>query len=242
MFDIPKRFETNLDVKLKDFIPKELNPNDKRRIKEATHSVKMTYQIAGEEIPSLINDEYRCQVIQFYEIEVESVKDANFIASIYQSLIKPLCVMRLYDSKEEEYSFADKRLSQTEENQIVVEDAYISQKYSYGLPGEGIGQYLEYLSFDKVKNKTDKLSFYREWMYKIYLLEHKAAFNDVELILRDNAWYSAARATTIYRKYVELVRAREAVSKAQINAEKIKANKDVKAAKIALELEINGGK
>ena len=27
MFDIPKRFETNLDVKLKDFIPKELNPN-----------------------------------------------------------------------------------------------------------------------------------------------------------------------------------------------------------------------
>lgn len=238
MFDIPKRFETNLDVKLKDFIPKELNPNDKRRIKETTRSVKMSYQIAGEEIPSLVNDEYRCQVIQFYEIELESIKDANFIAGIYQSLIKPLCVMRLYDSKEEMFSFADKRLSQMEENQIVVEDAYLSQKYPYGLPGEGIGQYLEYLAFDNIKNRTDKLAFYREWMYKAYLLEHEAAFVDLELLLRNNAWYSSVRALAIYQKYVELVRARDEVTKAQTNSEKIKANKDVKAAKIALEKEL----
>ena len=43
---------------------------------------------------------------------------------------------------------------------------------------------------------------------------------------------------TIYQKYVDLVRAREAVSKAQINAEKIKANKEVKMAKEALEKEL----
>lgn len=238
MFDIPERFETNLNIKLKDFMPKELNPNDKRRIKETTKSVKMSYQIAGEEIPSLINEEYRCQVIQFYEIELESVKDANFIAGIYQGLIKPLCVMRLYDSKEEVFSFADKRLSQTEENQIVVEDAYLSQGYPYGLPGEGIGQHHEYLAFDNIKNRTDKLAFYREWMYKVYLLEHEAAFVDVELLLRNNAWYSSVRALAIYQKYVELVKARDEVTKAQTNTEKIKANKDVKAAKAALEQEL----
>ena len=238
MFDIPKRFETDLDVKLKDFIPKGIDQNDKRRISEATRSVKLTYQIVGEEIPSLVNDEYRCQVIQFYEIELENIKDANFIANTYQSLIKPLCIMRLYDSKDEEYSFADKRLSQTEENQIVIEDAYLSQKYPYGLPGEGIGKYLKYLSFDKIKNKTDKLAFYREWMYKTYLLEHKTAFADVESLLKNNAWYSAARAITIYQKYTELVKARDAVTKAQTNAEKIKANKEVKTAKEALEHEI----
>ena len=238
MFDLPKRFETNLEIKLKDFIPKNLNPDVKRRIKEAIKSAKMTYQIAGEEIPSIVNDEYRCQVIQFYEIELENIKDANFIANTYQSLIKPLCIMRFYDSKDEVYSFADKRLSQTEEYQIVVEDIYLSQKYPYGLPGEGIEKYLEYLSFDKIKNKTDKLAFYREWMYKIYLLEHKTAFANVETLLSNNAWYSATRALTIYQKYTELIRARDAATKAQINAEKIKANKDVKAAKEALEQEI----
>ena len=41
-----------------------------------------------------------------------------------------------------------------------------------------------------------------------------------------------------YEKYVELVKAREAASKAQINAEKIKANKEVKAAKEALKQEM----
>ena len=238
MFDIPKRYETNLDIKLKDFIPKELNVNDKRRIREVIKSVRLTYQIAGEEIPSLINDDYRCQVIQIYELELESIKEANFITNIYQRLIKPLCIMRLYDSKDEEYSFADKRLSQTEENQIVVEDMYLSQKYLYGLPGEGVVKYAEYLSFDKIKNKTDKLALYREWMYKIYLLEHKTAFTDVELLLESNAWFSALRAMAIYHKYVELVRARDGVNKAQTNVEKIKANKDVKAAKEALEQEI----
>ncbi|WP_026664518.1 DUF4391 domain-containing protein [Butyrivibrio sp. FC2001] len=228
MFDIPKRFETNLDIKLKDFIPKELNPNDKRRIKESVRSVKMTYQIAGEEIPSLVNDEYRCQVIQFYEIELENIKDANFIASIYQGLIKPLCIMRFYDSKDEEYSFADKRLSQTEENQIVVEDLYLSQKYPYGLPGEGIGKYLEYLSFDKIKNKTDKLVFYREWFYKLYLLEHKSAYINTELLLSDNVWYSESQAIQIYHTFVELVKAREDVTKIHTNADKIIANKEIK--------------
>ena len=238
MFNISEKYKIELEVKLKDFIPKELNPNDKRRIKEAIKTVRMTYQIAGEEIPSLVNDEYRCQVIQFYEIELENVKDANFIANTYQSLIKPLCVIRLYDSKDEVFSFADKRLSQTEENQIVVEDVYLSQRYPYGLPGEGIGKFYEYLAFDKIKNNTDKLAFYREWMYKIYILENKAAFADVEQLLNNDFWYSASQATGVYQKYIELVKAREVATKVQTNAEKIKANKEVKAAKEALEREI----
>lgn len=238
MFDIPERFKINLEIKMKDFITKELNPNDKRRIKETVLSAKMTYQISGEEIPSLVNDEYRCQVIQFYEIELKNIKDANFVATTYQGLIKPLCVMRFYDSKEEVYSFADKRLSQTEENQIVIEDVYLTQKYLYGLPGEGVGQYLEYLSFQKIKNKTDKLSFYREWMYKLYMLEHKSAFLKTEILLCGNAWYSSSRAIDIYQKYVELVKAKEAASKAQINVEKIKANKKVKVANEVLQEEL----
>lgn len=230
MFDIPERFKTNLEIKLNDFIPKDLNPNDKKRVKSAIRSVRMTYQITGEEIPSLIDDEHRCQVIQFYEIELENIKDANHIASIYQGLIKPLCVIRFYDSKEEAFSFADKRLSQTEEDQIVVVDTYITQRYLYGLPGEGIGQYLKYLSFDKVKNKTDKLSFYREWMYKIYLIEHRAAFAETDGILNNNAWYSSTRASDIYQKYVELVKAREMISRVSLNSERIMANKMVRSA------------
>lgn len=239
MFGIPERFKTNLNIKLKDFVPVELKQNDKHHIREAIRSVRMTYQITGEEIPSLVTDEHRCHVIQAYDVEVTDVKQANYIASVYQSLIKPLCIMRFYDSRNEVYSFADKRLSQTDENQVVVEDTYMTQRYPYGLPGEGIDKYEEYISFDNIKNRTEKLSLYREWMYKIYMIEHDSATDDLGIILESNTWYSATRTRNIYLKYVELVKARESIGRATTNSEKVKINKDIKKAKEALETEIN---
>ena len=81
MFDLPDTYKVDVKVALKDFIPNDLKPNDKKRIKDAVKSVRLDYQIAGEEIPSVNNEEYRCQVIQFYDIEVVNIKDANFLAS-----------------------------------------------------------------------------------------------------------------------------------------------------------------
>lgn len=65
MFDLPDTYRVDVRVALKDFIPKDLKPNDKKRIKDAVKSVRLDYQITGEEIPSVNNEEYRCQVIQF---------------------------------------------------------------------------------------------------------------------------------------------------------------------------------
>lgn len=52
MFDLPDTYRVDVKVALKDFIPKDLKPNDKKRIKDAVKSVRLDYQIAGEEIPS----------------------------------------------------------------------------------------------------------------------------------------------------------------------------------------------
>ena len=53
-----------------------------------------------------------------------------------------------------------------------------------------------------------------------------------------NAWYSSSRAIAIYQNMWNLLRAREARSKAQINVEKIKANKKVKVANEVLQEEL----
>lgn len=143
MFGLPDTYRVNVDVALKDFIPKALKPNDKKRIKDAVKSVRLDYQIAGEEIPSVTNEEYRCQVIQFYDIEVTNIKDANFLASTYQNLIKPLCVIHMHDTKDEVYSMAVKRLSQTDDMQIVVEQTLLTDKYMLGM---GL-RYLRYKPF-----------------------------------------------------------------------------------------------
>ena len=57
---------------MKDLIPKEFKPDVKKKIKESVKGVTLSYQIMGEDIPSLVNDEYNFQVIQFYDFEREN--------------------------------------------------------------------------------------------------------------------------------------------------------------------------
>lgn len=228
MFDLPDTYRVDVKVALKDFIPKDLKPNDKKRIKDAVKSVRLDYQIAGEEIPSVNNEEYRCQVIQFYDIEVANIKDANFLASTYQNLIKPLCVIHMHDTKDEVYSMAVKRLSQTDDMQIVVEQTLLTDKYMLGIPDSNRDRFMAYMNYSTVKNKIDKVQLYKEWFYKAYMVVNEKAYIHTDKLLDGNIWYDSDRTARICQKYVELVTSRGRLKAAVTNAEKIKLNKEIK--------------
>ena len=228
MFDLPDTYKVDVKVALKDFIPNDLKPNDKKRIKDAVKSVRLDYQIAGEEIPSVNNEEYRCQVIQFYDIEVVNIKDANFLASTYQNLIKSLCVIHMHDTKDEVYSMAVKRLSQTDDMQIVVEQTLLTDKYMLGIPDSNRDRLMAYMNYTTVKNKIDKVQLYKEWFYKAYMVVNEKAYIHTDKLLDGNSWYDADRTVRICRKYVELVTSRGRLKAAVTNAEKIKLNKEIK--------------
>ena len=208
MFDLPDTYKVDVKVALKDFIPNDLKPNDKKRIKDAVKSVRLDYQIAGEEIPSVNNEEYRCQVIQFYDIEVVNIKDANFLASTYQNLIKSLCVIHMHDTKDEVYSMAVKRLSQTDDMQIVVEQTLLTDKYMLGIPDSNRDRLMAYMNYTTVKNKIDKVQLYKEWFYKAYMVVNEKAYIHTDKLLDGNSWYDADRTVRICQKYVELVTSR----------------------------------
>ena len=237
MFDLPDTYRVDVNVALKDFIPKDLKPNEKKRIKEAVKSVKLEYQIAGEEIPSVNNEEYRCQVIQFYDIEVENIKDANFIAATYQNIIKPLCVIHMHDTKDEVYSLAVKRLSQTDDMQIVVEQTLLTDKYMLGVPDRNRDRLLAYMNYAKLKNKVDKVQLYKEWFYKAYMIVNEKAYIHTDKLLDGNSWYDSDRTARICQKYVELVTTRGKLKTAVTNAERMKINKEIKAKIQALDSE-----
>ena len=228
MFDLPDAYRVDVNVTLKDFIPKDLKPNDKKRIKDAVKFVRLDYQIAGEEIPSVNNEEYRCQVIQFYDIEVANIKDANFLASTYQNLIKPLCVIRIHDAKDEVYSMAIKRLSQTDNMQIVVEQSLLTDKYMLGIPDSNRDRLMTYMNYVTIKNKIDKVQFYKEWFYKAYMIVNEKAYIHTNQLLDGNIWYDSDRTARICRKYVELVISRSKLKTAVTNAERMKINKEIK--------------
>lgn len=228
MFDLPDTYRVDVKVALKDFIPNDLKPNDKKRIKDAVKSVRLDYQIAGEEIPSVNNEEYRCQVIQFYDIEVVNIKDANFLASTYQNLIKPLCVIHMHDTKDEVYSMAVKRLSQTDNMQIVVEQTLLTDKYMLGIPDSNRDRLMTYMNYAAVKNKIDKVQLYKEWFYKAYMVVNEKAYIHTDKLLDGNTWYDSDRTARICQKYVELVTSRGKLKMAVTNAERMKINKEIK--------------
>ena len=228
MFDIPDTYRVDVKVALKDFIPKDLKPNDKKRIKDAVKSVRLDYQIAGEEIPSVNNEEYRCQVIQFYDIEVANIKDANFLASTYQNLIKPLCVIHMHDTKDEVYSMAVKRLSQTDDMQIVLEQTLLTDKYMLGIPDSNRDRFMAYMNYSTVKNKINKVQLYKEWFYKAYMVVNEKAYIHTDKLLDGNIWYDSDRTARICQKYVELVTSRGKLKTAVTNAERMKINKEIK--------------
>lgn len=230
MFNLPEYFKTDVKLALKDFIPKDLKSNDKKRIKDAVKEVRLMYQITGEEIPSVINNEYRCQAIQFYDMELQSIKDAAYLASTYQNLIKSLCVIRMHDSQNELYSLAVKRLNQTDENQIVIEYNFLTEKYPVGLPDVGRNRLLKYLDYMQIKNKTNKLNLYKEWYYKTYMLMNEKAYADTEIILNGNSWYDSNRMDLLYTYYKKLVDTRGMLKKAVSNTERMNLNKEIKKA------------
>lgn len=237
MFGLPDTYRIDVNVALKDFIPKDLKLNDKKRIKDAVKSVRLEYQIAGEEIPSVNNEKYRCQVIQFYDIEVVNIKDTNFLAVTYQNLIKPLCVLHMHDTKDEVYSLAVKRLSQTDDMQIVVGQALLTDKYMLGVPDSNRDRLLEYMDYSKLKNKIDKVQLYKEWFYKAYMIVNEKAYKHTDKLLDGNNWYDSRRTARLCQEYVELVMYRGKLKTAVTNAERIKLNKEIKTKIQALDSE-----
>ena len=237
MFGLPDVYRVDVNVALKDFIPKDLKPNDKKRIKDAVKSVKLEYQIAGEEIPSVNNEEYRCQGIQFYDMEVETVKNANFLAVTYQNLIKPLCVIHMHDAKEEVYSLAIKRLNQTDDMQVVIEQSLLTDKFMVGVPDSSRDRLQVYMDYLQIKNKTNKLNLYREWFYKAYMVVNEKAYIHTDKLLDGNIWYDSDRTARICQKYVELVTSRGKLKTAVTNAERMKINKEIKTEVQALDNE-----
>ncbi len=234
---MPDIYRVDVNVALKDFIPKDLKPNEKKRIKNAIKSVRLEYQITGEEIPSVNNEEYRCQVIQFYDIEVVNIKDANFLASTYQNLIKPLCMIHMHDTKDEVYSMAVKRLSQIDDMQIVVEQTLLTGKYMFGIPDSNRDRLTAYMNYATLKNKNDKIQLYKEWFYKAYMIVNEKAYIHVDRLLDGNSWYDSDRTARICQKYVELVMSKSKLKTAVTNAERMELNKEIKTEIQALDRE-----
>lgn len=241
MFDLPQEYKTEVMAKLKDLIPKTLKLPVRKRLAADLKEVKLVGQIAGEDIPSLINESYHCQVVQFYDMTVYDIKTAPFIATTYQNLIKPFCVLRIHDGTKEVYSLGLKRLSQIEENKMVLTDSQITQAFPVVFQDREKDSFLEQMAYGAILNKTNKANYYLEMYVKTYILNHKKADEGMVELLKTTIWYDATKIWKIYGLIKTLVENKEKLNKLTRNGDKIKTNQEIKDNIDELKNIINGG-
>ena len=229
-----------MDVKIaiKDFIPKDLKPVVKKRIQDAILEVRLVDQIAGEEIPSVLNEKYHCQVIQFYDIAVHDIKEAPFIASTYQSIIKSLCVLRIHDPVKEFYSLALKRLSQIEENKIIITDSQYSEAYPVVLSDNKKNGFINQMSYGNILNKINKVNYYFEMYFRAFILQHKKIYAELEELLNKPIWYDSNKVWSIYSLLKALLENNDKLNNVSTNGEKVKINQEIKELLNKIKIEI----
>ena len=226
MFGIDEKYHVNKKMGLNHFIPKDLKTSSKKRLKEALKSVILKAQIKGEEIPSRVDENYNCQVIMFFDVELSEIKETKFVGDILQKEIKPLCVFRFYDEKEEVYHLAEKRLHIVEKDQIVVESTVVTAPQSLYFGGELIEDLEKYMDIGSILNKQDKLALYMEMLVKIYILNHQGLQQDQKRFFASKVWYNVDRVIELYHhlKEVEALKAK----KVYTDKDKININVDIK--------------
>lgn len=190
MFNLPSDYVVNKKFDIKMFTSSQLTPKEKKYFKDNVAQIELKYQITGEDIASFIDDEHNCQAIMFFEVEVKDLKSAKTIGEIIQRVVKPLLVIRFFDSKgTENYCFAYKRLNKVDNTQIVIDDIILTPISSIFLKNETKDLISKFLDFDEVKNKVNKLSYYYEIFSKAIVISNRAYFSGYKGILSSNIFY-----------------------------------------------------
>lgn len=228
MFNIPKKYIHNKVLNKSIFIPKEETNRNKKIIRENLKKVRLGSQIEGEEIPSYVTDKYNVSAIMILDIELKNIRYAEFLNRIYQNEFKVFVIIRFTDDKGHiKFGLGYKRLSQTNKNEIVLEDYFVTEEFTEDFLDEDFNNYKKYLNYDDIVNKTDKLSFYTEVMLKSYLINNRSNIKSYKEILNSKIWYNQSNMLLVYRILEGKIEIKDKISKANLTKEKIEYNKEL---------------
>ena len=228
MFGLDDKYKLNKKIDVKTFIKKDFNVSDKKRLKESLKNVTLVYQLVGEDIPSIINEEYNCQVILFLDIEINNIKNASFVGGIIQSEIKSLCIMKIHDKNTQRYYFAEKRLNLQDNNNVIIENIVITKESSIFFFDDWVERLEEYLKFSNIILKENKLFFYREMMTKAFIIIELNFDLEGNKLLESNLWYNSRKVKEVLINLKEIEKLKLQLKKIKDTKEKVSVNKKIK--------------
>jgi hypothetical protein len=227
MIQLPDKYSVGAQGKQlnkKNFLAPTHTTVEKRRLRECLSKIVLTHQIAGEEIPSLIDSYYNCAVILFLDIELTDLKHKDFVAKTLQPLMKPFAVFHLHDTRgQHAYAFAHKRLNKADTENIIIEHCYCTAATTPTTADSPI-------AFPHLVNRNNKRDLYLEAMTKAFLIDNPKVFIGAESLLDTKLWYHGDPILQLYQKLTQLLSLKQQKSTAKTNATKATLNTQIKSA------------
>jgi hypothetical protein len=235
MINIPEHYRTGRTIALKTVLSGIKKPADKKKLKFCLKSVCLTHQIQGETIPSFVDDQYRYEVIQFLDVQLDTMKKAESAATVLHKLFKPPCIIQFHDSVQGAVSFADKRLSRQHDQEIVLEKQVVTPVQPISFFQDTASLWGRTMDFNKMVNISNKRGFYLEAMTKAFICGYSSLYSRMPEFLHTPVWYHSAAVQALYGKMETLRYLNLQKDRAVQTKDKVALNQQMKAVMQELE-------
>lgn len=222
----PDKYKVNKKYPKKLFLDnKEIESKDRTFIKKHIVSVELVAQISGEDIPSVDNEEYKYKVIQYLEVQLDDIKNAKDMGSIFQNIFKSPLIVKFYDkSGYYAYSYALKRISKVDNKEVVLIDYFTTKKVDSFIDIETRELYNKFLAIEKVLNNSNKVCLYYEIYTKAFIIENRKLVNRFIDLLESKFYYDFENIINLYSELVKLIQCENILNKANTISAKTKIN------------------
>lgn len=228
MFNLPEKYKVNKKIAIRNFIRKDINGDEKKKIKSILKNIILSYQLCGDEIPSVIDEHNNCQVIMFLDIEIDNINNASYIANIIQPQLKSLVVLNVFDANMQRYFFANKRLSMQDKNEIVIMEITSTRESSLYFYEKWRECLEDNLSFENIILKENKITFYMEMMTKAIIINNDDLNINKDKLLKSVIWYNSRKVQDVFKSIKNIEKYKLQAKAVKETNERVMINKEIK--------------
>lgn len=235
MLGIPDECLVTRCVDVKRLPLGDMKPGERNRFRSVVRELKVTAVLTDKVLPAYRLEGHFVQAVQVFEVRVDSLRSAAFVCGVLQRMTKTLCVIFVRDDRQEQVSFALKRLNLQDASEIVVMDEFLSVPRVSGVAGSGWALMERFAGWESVVNMTSLYSWYLELMVKCYIITHRNVWSGMEGLLSSKVWYNSDEVLSMFSDLKRLVGLSEERGRSLSMGESVRLNGELREVYESLE-------
>ena len=228
MLGIPDECLVKRSIDVKRLPLGSMKPGERNRFRSAVRELKVTAVLTDKVLPAYLLAGHFVQAVQVFEVRVDSLRSAPFVCGILQRMTRTLCIIFVRDDRQEQFSFALKRLNLQDASEVVVTEEFLSVPLTSGVPGSGMRLMEKYAGWDSVVNMTSLYSWYLELMVKCFVITHRDVWSGMEGLLMSKVWYNSDEVFSMFCVLQRLTALSEERSRSLSMGESVRLNGELR--------------